>query len=153
MLKNEDGKIESLSFERLCEEDVVTIKDIAGWLRGCSPEKVKIFLSDKNNIAFVAKLENKLIGLIYGYSLTRMDGKKPQFFIYSVEIHPEHQNKGYGSRFVKWVVDWAMQNGFCESFVPTDKDNIPACTVYEKAGMSHSKSDCERIYVIEYSSR
>jgi len=88
--------------------------------------------------------------LIYGYALTRLDGKEPQFFIYSVDIHPAYQDRGYGSRFVQYVVDWARDNGFSESFVPTDKDNPRACRVYEKAGMKHSENDCDRMYVVEY---
>jgi len=42
-------------------------------------EKIKAFLSEKQNIALVAKLDSNVIGLIYGYSLIRMDGKRPQF--------------------------------------------------------------------------
>ena len=142
---------ESICFERLCAEDDLTIKAVAEGFGGYSAERIKAFLCDENNVALIAKLEDKLICLIYGYSLARLDDKKPQFFIYSVEILSEYQGKGYGGRFVKWAVDWAMQNGFCESFVPTEKDNIPACKIYEKAGMSHSDDDCDRIYVVEYS--
>jgi len=101
-------------------------------------------------IVFEAKLGDKNIGLLYGYSLARVDDRPPMFFVYSVEIYPEHQNKGYGSRFMQYVIAWAAENGFGESFLMTEKDNISACRIYEKVGMTHSKSDCDRLYVIEY---
>lgn len=140
----------NLSFKMLTEKDISSIKEIIEWFIEYDYEQIKVFLSEKQNIAIVAKLDGKTIGLIYGYSLTRIDGKSPQFFIYSVDIHSAYQDKSYGSQLVQYVVDWARNNGFCESFVLTDKDNPRACRVYEKAGMTHSKNDCDRMYVAEY---
>ena len=129
----------NLTFELLCGADIPSIE-----------ENVKKFLSQPQNIAFVAKLDGKTIGLIYGYMLTRMDEKGPQFFIYSVDIHAAYQDRGYGTRFIRHVLDWAEKNGCSESFVLTDKDNPRACRAYEKAGMTHSENDCERMYVADY---
>ena len=140
----------NVSFEILQEKDIPSLKEIIEGFMKYNLEQIKVFLSEKQNIALIAKIDDKTIGLIYGYSLTRMDGKAPQFFIYSVDIHPAYQDKGYGSRFVQYAVDWARNNGFSESFVPTEKDNIRACRVYEKAGMTYNEKDCDRGYVIEY---
>jgi len=139
-----------LLFDSLQESDILSIKEIVEGFMTFNPAQIKAFLSEEQNIALIAKLDGVTIGLIYGYALTRMDGKAPQFFIYSVDIHPAYQDKGYGSRFTQYAVDWAKDNGFSESFVPTDKDNPRACRVYEKAGMKHSKNDCDRMYVVEY---
>jgi len=140
----------NLSFEMLQEKDISSIDEIIDWFTECNQEQIKVFLSEKQNIAITAKLDGRIIGFIYGYSLTRIDGKSPQFFIYSVDIHDAHQDRGYGSQLVRYAVDWARENGFFESFVLTEKDNPRACRVYEKAGMTHSKNDCERMYVAEY---
>ena len=140
----------SLIFEVMNEADIPFIKGIIDGFTQFNPKQISTFLSNKQNIALVAKLDNKIIGFIYGYSLTSLDGIAPKFFIYSVDVHPDYQNKGYGSRFIKYVIDWAKNNGFCESFVLTEKDNTRACRVYEKAGMTYSENDCDRLYVIEY---
>ena len=140
----------SLTFELLCDADIPSIEEIVKGFMTFGPEYVKKFLSEPQNIAFIAKLDGKTIGLIYGYMLTRMDEKGPQFFIYSVDIHADYQDKGYGTRFIRHVLDWAKENGCGESFVLTDKDNPRACRAYEKAGMTHSENDCERMYVAEY---
>jgi len=139
----------NLIFERLHASDIPQLGEILEEYME-SHEQVKLFLSEKQNIALVAKIDGKVIGLIYGYSLTRIDAKLPQFFIYSVDIHPAYQDRGYGSLFVNHAIDWAGENGFSESFVLTHKDNPRACRVYEKAGMKHSESDCERMYEIGY---
>ena len=141
----------NLSFERLKHKDIPAMKEvIEDELGQYDIEWVKAFLSEKQNIAFVAKLDDTPIGLIYGYALTCIEVRSPQFFIYSVDVFKDYQNKGYGSRFVKYVVDWARDNGFSETFVLTHKDNPAACKAYENAGMSHSENDCERMYVAEY---
>jgi len=140
----------SLIFKQLQEKDISSIKDMGDEFDEYTYENVKVFLSEKQNFALVAKLDDKIIGLVYGYSLTRMDGIAPQFFIYSVDIHSDYQNKGYGSQFMQYVIDWAKENGYSECFVLTNKDNPRACRVYEKAGMTHSESDCERMYEVFY---
>lgn len=145
----------NVSFEHLQDKDLPKLRaviedDAFDGYGAFDFAQAKTFLSERQNIAIMAKLDDKIIGLIYGYSLTRFDGKSPQFLIYAVDIHKDYQDKGYGSRFVKYAVDWARDNGFCESWVLTDKDNPRACRVYEKAGMKHGDKDCERMYVAEY---
>ena len=142
----------SLSFERLQQKDISAMKEvIEDELGDFDPEWIKVFLSEKQNFAFMAKLDDAPIGLIYGYSLTCIEVKKPQFFMYSVDIFEAYQNKGYGSRFIKYVLDWAKDNAFSETFVLTHKDNPRACKAYENAGMEYSENDCERMYEINYS--
>ena len=105
----------NLIFEILKEDDIPQINEIIDWWTECNHNQIKKFLSEKQNIALVAKLDGKVIGLIYGYSLTCFDNPRPQFFIYSVDIHDKYQDKGYGSRFMQYAVDWARDNGFSES--------------------------------------
>ncbi|MCL2402016.1 MAG: GNAT family N-acetyltransferase [Oscillospiraceae bacterium] len=138
----------NLSFERLQTKDIPATREV--FEDTYSYEQTLKFLSEKQNIAFVAKLDGVVIGLIYGYELTCMDKERPQFLIYSVDIYDAYQDRGYGQEFVKFVVDWARENGYCESWVLTHKDNPRACKVYEKAGMTHSETDCERMYEVAY---
>ena len=92
-------------------------------------------MAEKQNIALIAKLNGKVIGLLFGYSLADFDSATAQFYIYSVDVHTEYQGRGYGSRFVQFAVEWAKGNGFRKCFVHADEDNFRACRVYEKAGM------------------
>ena len=140
----------SLTFEMLRSDDIPQINEIIEPWMDCNHDQIKKFLSEKQNIAIAAKLDSKVIGLIYGYSLTCFDCENPQFFIYSVDIHEKYQDSGYGSKLVKYAVDWARDNGFSESYVLTDKGNPGACKVYERAGMNHSKTDDTRLYEIVY---
>jgi len=125
----------NLIFERLQEKDILQLRDISDEFVSIEPRQIIPFLEEKHNIAFVAKLDDTVIGLIYGYSLTDFEDGTTQFFIYSVDIHTEYQNKGYGSLFINYVLKWVKDNKFRECFVIADEDNARACRVYEKAGM------------------
>jgi len=67
----------SLTFESLKERDISSIQEIVEGFMSFNPAQIKAFLSESQNIAIIAKLDGMTIGLIYGYSLTRMDGKAP----------------------------------------------------------------------------
>ena len=127
-------------FERLQEQDILQLRDISDEFSNINSTKVKPFLEEKQNIALVAKLNNKIIGLIYGYSLTDFEGGTSQFYIYSVDIHSKYQDKGYGSRFMRFAIEWAKDNGFRECYVQANEDNTRACRVYEKVGMTFTNT-------------
>jgi len=124
-----------LHFEELQEQDIILLRDISDEFSDIFPADVNPFLAEKQNIALVAKLDAKIIGLLYGYSLIDFDGGTSQFYIYSVDIHTEYQDRGYGSQFVQFAIEWAKNKGFRMCHVHADEDNIRACRVYEKAGM------------------
>jgi ribosomal protein S18 acetylase RimI-like enzyme len=125
-----------LHFEQLQEHDILQLRDIGDEFSNIDPTHVKAFLSEKQNIALVAKLDDKIIGLLYGYSLADFDSATAQFYIYSVDIHTNYQDRGYGSQFVQFAVEWAKENGFRTCYVGAEEDNIPACRVYSKVGMT-----------------
>ena len=140
--------------EQIKITDILKLKEMIN-IAGMSFNSYQLekFLSEKQNLVFIAKEDDNIIGLLYGYELTRMDVDRPQFFIYSVDIHPNYQNKGYGTQLVKCSVDYAKKHNFSESFVITEKNNIGACRVYEKAGGKYSKEDCDRVYNIDYGNK
>ena len=125
-----------LQFEQLRQQDIIQLRDISDEFADINPYDVKSFLADKRNIALVAKLHSKVVGLLYGYSLTDFDGATAQFYVYSVDIHTDYQNQGYGSKFVQFAIEWAKGNGFRACCVYADEYNPRACHVYKKVGMT-----------------
>lgn len=143
--------MKSFIVEQLKIADILKLKEMIN-IAGMSynPKQLKKFLSEKQNLIFIAKYDDNIVGLLYGYKLTRMDVDRTQFSIYSVDIHPDYQNKGYGTQLVKNSADYAKKHNFSESFVITEKNNKKACRVYEKAGGKHGEEDGDRVYNMEY---
>ncbi len=141
---------EKLVFRPLTVSDISLLEEILTDDAGCfDPQQIEKFMRMDGNMAFGAILDNKIIGLLYGYALCQLCDDRPQFFVYSVAVHSNFRNRGYGSRFFQYVVDYCREKKYAEVFVPTDKGNVGACKVYEKAG---GKSDFDReiIYVIKF---
>lgn len=111
-------------------------------------EKINEFYNDKNVIGFIAKTENKIVGFAYGYDIIHPNGKHA-YFIYSIGMLPNYQDKGYGTKLLGFIKDYISSNGFFEMFVLTDKGNPRACHVYEKLGGKNDFED-EICYVYDF---
>jgi len=149
----------SLTFERLQEKHIPELEEMFTQFNPGdehdenyehNPAQIKMFLAEKQNVAFVVKLHDKVVGCIYGYSLTMIDESEKEFFIYGVDIHPEYHSKGYGTESMKFVLNWAKENGFRESYVMTNSDNLAACRCYEKAGMKLGDWKTSRSYLVTH---
>lgn len=92
-------------------------------------EKVKKFIQDEKNILLMEVIDEVVVGLVWGYVLERIDSE-PMMFIYSVDVVQEFRKKGIASKLVKAFIDSANNQGFRNSFLITDKDNIPANKLY-----------------------
>ena len=106
------------------------------------------FLKDKNAYGFIAKEDNNIVGFAYAYTLLRPDGKT-MFYLHSIVILPNYQNKGYGTKLMQFIKDYSIKMNCSEMFVITDKGNSSACHVYEKLGGKNDYED-EVVYVYDY---
>ena len=111
-------------------------------------EKINEFYNDKNVIGVIAKAENKIVGFAYGYDIIHPNGKHA-YFIYSIGMLPDYQDKGYGTKLLGFIKDYISSNGFFEMFVLTDKGNPRACHAYEKLGGKNDFED-EICYVYDF---
>lgn len=113
--------------------------------------KVKEFYNSKNTISFIAKEENSIVGFAYGYDIIHPNGKHA-YFLYSIGMLPNYQDKGYGTKLLSFIKEYIRSNGFFEMFVLTDKGNPRACYIYEKLG---GKSDYENeiCYVYDFENK
>ena len=137
-----------LFIEQLQEQDIILLGDISDETSDIDPKSVKVFLAEKQNIALVAKLNGKVIGLLYGYSLADFYSQQAQFYVYSIDIHAEYCNKGYGSQFMQLAIKWAKDNGFRKCYLSAEEENKRARRVYEKMGMTVTNT---REYKINFS--
>jgi len=123
--------------EVLKDDDMVFNKDF-----------LKSFINDNHNFGFIVKQDNKIVGLAYAYSLLRPDGKN-MFYLHSIGLLPEYQDKGFGTQLLNYILEYAKSNNYSECFVITDKGNPRACRLYEKLG---GKNDFENeiVYVYDF---
>ena len=76
----------------------------------------------------------KIIGFAYGYELNRLDGKGNMLYIHEVGVLPEYHRQGIGFQILSGIKNICRSTGMCRFFLFTQKQNIAACALYEKAG-------------------
>ena len=109
---------------------------------------IKKFYNNKSTISFISKTNNKIVGFAYGYDIIHPNGKHA-YFLYSIGMLPDYQDKGYGTKLLSFIKDYISNNGYFEMFVLTDKGNPRACHVYEKLGGKNDYDD-EICYVYDF---
>ena len=113
-----------------------------------SKDYLNAFINDNNAYGFIAKENNNIVGFAYAYTLLRPDGKT-MFYLHSIGMLPNCQNKGYGTKLMQFIKDYSIKLGCSEMFVITDKGNPRACHLYEKLGGKNDYED-EVVYVYNF---
>jgi len=96
-------------------------------------DKLKEYIGISGAYGFLYRSENKPIGLAYGCMLAIPNGMK-ELYLHSIDILPTHQNKGYGTHFLKAILDFAKENGFNKLFLCSSQSLSNARHIYEKCG-------------------
>ena len=123
----------NMEFKRLEETDA---KDMQEIIKSDNQifniECIKNFIKDTNNYGFIGKIDKKIVAFLYGYGLLRPDGKS-MFYIHSVDVVPEYQNKGIGTKLMDYVLKYIIdEKKYYKFWVLTEDNNIKACKVYQK---------------------
>ncbi len=90
------------------------------------------FIKNEHNYIFIGMLENRVIAFLYGYGLSRPDGKS-MFYIHSIDVLPDYQEKGIGTKLMQYVINYIKnEDKYYKMWVLADIDNIRACKLYKK---------------------
>ena len=110
----------------------LSLSDLEDIVMEYNKNDLENFLKNKENYLFVGLKDNKVIALLYGYGMLRLDGRK-MFYIHSVDVIPEYQNQGIGTEFIDYTLKYIKQEKeYYKYFVLADIDNIKACKLYQK---------------------
>lgn len=102
-------------------------------------ENARQFLSNPMNWVFACIQEEKIVGFAYGYELNRLDNKGDMLYIHEVGVLPQYHRQGIGFEILTGIKKLCKLTGICKFFLFTQKHNIAACALYEKAGGEKTK--------------
>ncbi|MBR3162313.1 MAG: GNAT family N-acetyltransferase [Bacilli bacterium] len=138
-----------MKYKLLEEQDISLMLDfVDDENTNYNKEALHNFIQNNNNVGFIAKINNKIVGFAFGYNLLKPDGRKV-FYLDAIDIMPEYQNKGYGTGLISFARDYAKSINCYKMYLITNRSNISACTCYEKAG-GINKADDEVVYVYNF---
>ena len=138
-----------MEYKMLTTAEIPLMENLAiEGFRQFSSEDITSFIDEPNTYGFVAKDNNTIVGLCYGYAMKRPDKADPMFYLHSLGVLESHQNQGIGTKLVEFVTNYAFEKLNCyECFLVTEKSNPQACRVYEKFGTKRWGD--EIVYVIK----
>lgn len=99
------------------------------------------FLANPAHYLLLAIEQKKVVGSLYGYALQHPYRREPQFFLYGIDVRPEHRNQRIGSALVERFVTEAKRVGASEVWVLTNESNRAAMAMYSHSGLERSNTD------------
>lgn len=108
-------------------------------------ENARQFLLNSNNWIFACIQGKRIIGFAYGYELNRLDNKGNMLYIHEVGVLPEYQRQGIGFKILTDIKNLCKLTGICRFFLFTQKSNIAACALYEKAGGEKTSDENDNV--------
>jgi aminoglycoside 3-N-acetyltransferase I len=107
-------------------------------------------LLNNDFMAFVVKVENKVIGGLTIYVLHSYYAEKPIAYIYDVGITPSHQGQGLGELLISEVCRYCKANGFEDAYVEAEADDVKAISFYRKTKYSNEMNATHFTYAFDY---
>ncbi len=125
--------MKDVKFIRLSKENINIISNVVRIDdEEFSKKDIERFIIDDDNYCFVGIMEDKIVAFLYGYGMLRPDGKS-MFYIHSVDVIPDYQNNGIGTKLMEYVLNYIKdEKRYYKFFVLTEDENIKACKVYKK---------------------
>jgi len=122
------------------EEDDVTLDEVA----------INKFLSNENNYFLVAIESQCVVGYAMAYCQNRVDMTRNMMCLYEIGVLKELRRQGIGRVLINELIEICHNINAIKMWIPTNKHNISACTLYEKTGGTASPSRDEIIYTYKF---
>jgi ribosomal-protein-alanine N-acetyltransferase len=105
------------------------------------PAYMRAFLADDRHYFVIVYVGDEPVGYVFGYRLSRFDGKPPMVFVYEVAVVEEHRRRGIGRALIKEIKRLADKDGCRKMLVPTNRSNEAAMALYRSAGGEEGAAD------------
>lgn len=110
-------------------ESLIEIYQAAfGDMREESIELITLTTSSEGKALWIAELDDAVVGTV----TTSKEGNN--LWVTALAVHPSMRGKGIGTDLLKWVKNFAYQNGEKKVVLEVENENEHALSIYEKAG-------------------
>jgi len=109
--------------------------------------KLEAYLHISGAYGFIYRVDDKPIGFAYGCRLPIPNGLQ-ELYLHSIDILPDYQGKGHGTKFFEDILSFAKDNGFSKLFLSSSQSLLGARRIYEKCG---GVRECDDEIIFSYS--
>ncbi|MDD5191256.1 MAG: GNAT family N-acetyltransferase [Dehalococcoidales bacterium] len=114
-----------------------------------SEKEASQFLGDPRNWLFTCLENDSVIGFIYGYELKHISQSGNMLYVHEVGVMGKYQRQGIGYKLLSELKAACREKRISKLLcLFTQKHNVPACRLYEKAGgeKAFDSQDDDRCY-------
>lgn len=122
------------SIYNLLKELYETIEDKSGLDIEKAYEKLEFFISNDNNLTFVAECEGNIVGFISVFIRKTILHTLPSALIEELVVDKNYRGKGIGKRLIEAVIKKCEELNIGEIEVSTEITNINAREFYKSMG-------------------
>ena len=108
-----------------------------------TPEHLRFFLDDRQNVLIVAIDDGMPVGFALAYLLDRIDRDHGMMFFYEIEVADTHRRRGIGQAMVTVIKDVCIAEQVFKMWVHTNRSNVAAVALYRSTGGSAAASGDE----------
>lgn len=95
---------------------------------------IEDFLNDHNHISLIALDDNKVIGGLVAYILTKFEQERSEIYIYDLAVSDTHVRLGIATKLIENLKEIAKTQGIDSIFVQADKSDEGAVSFYKSLG-------------------
>ena len=117
---------------------------VVGWQRGVYPERETALSALMRDDLFVMEADGSVVGAgvvnqmqvdVYSQGRWKHPAEPSEVMVlHTLVIDPETQGKGYGTRFVRFYEDYALEHGCPYLRIDTNERNAAARRLYRRLG-------------------
>ncbi len=111
---------------------------------------IKNFLSNENNLFYVATIEEKVSAYAIAYVQSRIDTIKDMICLYEIGTLKCYRKMGIAKRIIDKIIEDGKINKAMKIWIPTNISNEAACALYKSIGATEPKVKDEIIYTYRY---
>jgi aminoglycoside 6'-N-acetyltransferase I len=99
------------------------------------------FLADPRHRLVVARDHDLIVGFVSAVIYLHPDKAAPELWINEIGVAPTHRRQGIGKALMQAILEEAQRSGCTEAWVLTERDNLPAMSMYTSSGGIESSPD------------
>ena len=121
-----------MEVRRLGAHDAEMAHTLVGRFKEAAPGvgHMRDWLGDERHVLMAAFDRGATIGWIYGYELSRIDGPRPMYLLYEIDVTDQARGRGVGRALLDAFLD-AVPGPV---WLVTNNSNEPAMRLYRSAG-------------------
>ena len=97
-------------------------------------DQARSFVANPDNFLLLATTPDLICGILIAHRLQRLDSLRAEVLLYSIDVHASMQRRGIGRALVKATTAWAQALDADNTWVLTERSNLPAMALYRAAG-------------------